>query len=309
MITYRSVHSLQSLHHQLIGNMNECGDENVNNPVEPLEVKHRKERKELQAKIQSLKKSTPKGDKKRNREIKSQVAVLENELQNKHEQELEKLTEEIKEGELKKTVEPQHMVNHSNFSKVSKAKRRQEKKSLRAKHQQELEEKARVEYQTSARYTEEEKIRHILGKLNLQVKSMISDGNCLYYAISDQLKSSFSPYTSNELRSLTSEYMLSHADDFMPFLTKPNSEECYTQHEFEKYCADIAETAAWGGQVELRALSHVLKISISVIQADAPVVKIGEEYQDRDSIILTYHRHEFGLGEHYNSVQSTDDNC
>lgn len=54
---------------------------------------------------------------------------------------------------------------------------------------------------------------------------------------------------------------------------------------------------------QLRALSHVLKCKIEVIQATGPPVILGEEYKNNRHIILTYHRHMYGLGEHYNSVQ------
>lgn len=71
--------------------------------------------------------------------------------------------------------------------------------------------------------------------------------------------------------------------------------------EFGKYCDDIVNTAAWGGQLELRALSHILQTPIEILQADAPPVIVGEEYP-RDPLVLVYMRHVYGLGEHYNSV-------
>jgi OTU domain-containing protein 6 len=54
---------------------------------------------------------------------------------------------------------------------------------------------------------------------------------------------------------------------------------------------------------QLRALSHVLKCCIEVIQATGPSVLVGEEYQDKKQAILTFHRHMYGLGEHYNSTK------
>lgn len=51
-------------------------------------------------------------------------------------------------------------------------------------------------------------------------------------------------------------------------------------------------------------MSHVLKRPIEVIQAKGPVIIVGEEYKDKGfcPVTLTYHRHMYGLGEHYNSV-------
>lgn len=54
---------------------------------------------------------------------------------------------------------------------------------------------------------------------------------------------------------------------------------------------------------QLRALSHVLKCCIEIIQATGPSVLVGEEYQDKKQAILTFHRHMYGLGEHYNSTK------
>lgn len=96
-----------------------------------------------------------------------------------------------------------------------------------------------------------------------------------------------------------------------------NSGFNFTLDEFEKYCNEIADTAAWGGQLEVRipenmstlkhhnppfayffmsmlfifsprqlkALSQVLQLPIEVIQAESPSIIIGEEY-DKPTITL-----------------------
>ncbi len=60
-------------------------------PLETLEKQHRKERKELQAKIQALKKSVSKGDKKKKKEVTEESAKLEADLDRKHQEEREQL--------------------------------------------------------------------------------------------------------------------------------------------------------------------------------------------------------------------------
>ncbi|XP_063761866.1 uncharacterized protein LOC134879338 [Eleginops maclovinus] len=82
--------------------------------------------------------------------------------------------------------------------------------------------------------------------------------------------------------------------------------EMYTTDEFEKYCSDVEHTAAWGGHLELRALTQVLHLPMEVIQADSPPIKIGEEF-DSEPITLIYMHHAYGLGEHYNSVEQLKD--
>lgn len=65
-------------------------------------------------------------------------------------------------------------------------------------------------------------------------------------------------------------------------------------------------SAEWGGQLEIKALSECLQRPIFVYEANAPVVKMGEEFYNPHSpeqpIRLTYHKHYYALGEHYNSV-------
>ncbi|KAI5736195.1 hypothetical protein M8J76_013418 [Diaphorina citri] len=58
-------------------------------PQEILLQRHRKEKKELQAKVQILKKS--KGDKKKKKEVTEQIAQLESELNDRHTKELAEL--------------------------------------------------------------------------------------------------------------------------------------------------------------------------------------------------------------------------
>jgi OTU domain-containing protein 6 len=65
--------------------------------------------------------------------------------------------------------------------------------------------------------------------------------------------------------------------------------------------------AEWGGQLELKALSNSLETCITVYEASsAPVLRMGEEYLDGSSALppirLSYHKHYFALGEHYNAV-------
>merc|ERR1711909_199047 len=79
--------------------------------------------------------------------------------------------------------------------------------------------------------------------------------------------------------------------------------EMLSDAEFQAYCNKMASTPAWGGQVELQAMATVLKRPIEVIQAEGPPMVVGEQFK-QSALVLTYHRHAYGLGEHYNSVQS-----
>jgi OTU domain-containing protein 6 len=130
--------------------------------------------------------------------------------------------------------------------------------------------------------------------------------------LEDQLREQDSALTVAALRRQAAEYMQSHSDDFMPFLTNLSTGDMYTPEEFGKYCDDIVNTVAWGGQLELRAPSHILQTPTEILQADVPPTIVGEEYP-RNPLVLVYMRHAYSLGEHYNSVtqlvNSATENC
>uniref|UniRef100_A0A8D2D1R7 ubiquitinyl hydrolase 1 n=1 Tax=Sciurus vulgaris TaxID=55149 RepID=A0A8D2D1R7_SCIVU len=254
---------------------------------EQLVRRHHKEKKELQAEIQGMKNAVPKNDKKRRKQLTEDVAKLEKEMDQKHKEELEQLRLTCKENKIDSVA-------------ISKAQKRQEKKAALEKEGEERIAEAEIENLSGARHVESEKLAQILAAKELEIKQIPSDGHCMYRAIANQLKEQDCALTVAALRRQTAEYMQSHVEDFLPFLTNPNSGNMYTP-EFGKYCDDIVNTATWGGQLELRALSHILQTPIEIIQADSPAIIVGEEYSKKP-LILVYMRHAYGLGGHYNSV-------
>lgn len=281
-------------------------------PEELLAKQHRKEKKDLQAKIQSMKNAVPKNDKKRRKQMTEEIAKLEADLINKHEDELKQLrcSPDIKVQEIISDVEAltvhSEPQQESKQPRVTKAQKRRDKKAAQEKERECRIADGEVENLLGARHQEGLKLAQKLSQQQLQIKEISSDGHCMYRAIEDQLaQRSPEPrgvMNVKELRCRTAEHIRSHAEDFLPFLTNPNTGDLYTTDEFEKYCNDVEHTAAWGGQLELRALTHVLQLPIEVIQADSATINIGEEYND-ERITLVYMRHAYGLGEHYNSVE------
>ncbi|XP_066290767.1 deubiquitinase OTUD6B-like [Branchiostoma lanceolatum] len=288
------------------------GEENLS-PAEKLAKKHKQERKELQAKLQQMKNSVPKNDKKRKKQLTVEIAQLEAELDERHLREEAELqagsgdaSEEqdaVTEGVGGLQVTDAAQGQQPQKQKVSKAQKRREKKAAKDKERDQRIAESEVDNLSGARHMETQKIKALLRDRQLAVKEISSDGHCLYNAVAEQLKQVGDEKSMLGLRQLTAEYMKSHTDDFLPFLSKHDTGDPYTPEEFEDYCNDIANTAAWGGQLELQALSRILKCSIEVIQAEGPAIKIGEEYDTKLPIILTYHRHMYGLGEHYNTVR------
>jgi len=100
--------------------------------------------------------------------------------------------------------------------------------------------------------------------------------------------------------------MLQNSSEFMPFIDAVE-EGTISQEKFKEYCDAVANTSAWGGQLELKALVHALKLPITIFTADekAPNIEMGQEYNtalNTTTLYLSYHLHAYSLGEHYNSV-------
>lgn len=53
------------------------------------------------------------------------------------------------------------------------------------------------------------------------------------------------------LRLLTSQYMKAKKSDFLPFLSDSNSGDILNDEQYQSYCDQVANTAAWGGQIEV----------------------------------------------------------
>ncbi|RZF33920.1 hypothetical protein LSTR_LSTR012262 [Laodelphax striatellus] len=284
---------------------------------EDMSQKHKREKKELQAKIQSLKKSAPKGDKKKKREITEEISRLELEMEKRHDEETAQLcgfnanitnvTDEMNNLSVDGEIADDDLdeVPGLRQHRLTKAQRRRDKKATILKERELRISEQEVQNIHGARNVETETIKKILKQRDLMIYEIPSDGNCLYCAIEHQLKTEegLGAPGVNELRLMTSKFLRENSVDFLPYLSHPDTGEMLTEVQFEDYCDQVANTPAWGGEVELRALSHLLKCRFEIIQSTGPAIVIGGEYKNGKQIVLTYHRHMYGLGEHYNSVQ------
>jgi len=281
-------------------------------PHEALLKVHRKEKKDLQAKIQALKKTASKGDKKKKKDINDEITKLESELTEKHKLELlevetSKIT--IKEAETNGDnphSDADYLDNDivEKEQRVSKAQKRREKKAEKDKQRLLEIEKQEEENKNGIRHLEQEKIKSLLSKRSLKLAEIPSDGDCMFAGLVHQLAQLGQSSTVTDLRKSTAMELTENKSEYSPFLSNPRTGEMLSDTEFQAYCNKMASTPAWGGQVELQALATVLKRPIEVIQAEGPAMVVGEQFQQK-ALVLTYHRHAYGLGEHYNSVQSS----
>jgi len=211
---------------------------------------------------------------------------------------------------------------------ASQAQKRREKKE---KKQAEREQKIAEElagYGDSRRVVEEEALATQLLPYGLMLRDIPPDGNCLYRAVEDQLqeavraeaaaggsdastagrsaKSAADVPMYEQLRQSAVDYMRSHEDEFAPFVLPeaeegPEGEDASVQ--FQKYCDVMAGPAVWGGQAELSALAHVVRRTIQVFSVGMPPVTMGEEYAGNGPALrVSFQRHAYELGEHYNSL-------
>ncbi|KAK9201780.1 hypothetical protein WN944_016987 [Citrus x changshan-huyou] len=287
--------------------------------------RHRKEISQLQNKETELKKAAAKGSKAeqkaKKKQVEEEISRLSAKLREKHAKELASLGYSSSNGNEKsnldnlvKAVAGVTVTSQHDQAKPSKGTKRREKRAQQeaAREQRIQEEQSNI---VSDRTVEDEKLEKKLGPLGLTVNDIKPDGHCLYRAVEDQLahlSGGASPYNYQQLRQMVAAYMRDHSSDFLPFYLSENmigEDSAQSQVErFENYCKEVESTAAWGGELELRALTHCLRKHIMIYSGSFPDVEMGKEYSNGgsdssgSSIILSYHRHAFGLGEHYNSV-------
>jgi OTU domain-containing protein 6 len=76
-----------------------------------------------------------------------------------------------------------------------------------------------------------------------------------------------------------------------------------TPQQFEKYCVAIRDTAVWGGEPEILALSRAFAVPIHVIQSGSPPIVEhnpslpGRGHANKKAARISYHRRMYGLGE------------
>ena len=155
-------------------------------PQEKLEKVHRKEKKELQAKIQALKNSIPKGDKKKKKEVTAEIAKLESDLDQKQSAEmLDLLTDNMSISDEQPTnddtCDNQNTAStEAREPRVSKAQKRREKKAEKQKQRLEDIEKQEEENLTGQRHLEQEAIKRLLEARGLTLHIIPSDGDCMF---------------------------------------------------------------------------------------------------------------------------------
>ena len=295
--------------------------------MEELQSKHRKEQRDLQGRITQKKKNATK---KTRKGVNDECDRLQRELQDRQQAEIGGLTGSLRpdidslhiEDELKEeNSEPppvdgpantkpadlspseeistpsQHSSKKPNRQKARLARRAAEQESQAA---QAAEEAAKL---PDLRKQEIAAMREQFEKLGLAEVSIRPDGHCMYSAVAmllqetstDERKFDFTglrPYQA--VRVETASFISKHPTEFEAFLEEP----------IDQYTKKIETTAEWGGQLELQAIARAYCVDINVLQADGRIENIESGgASEAEPIWLTYYRHSFGLGEHYNALK------
>ncbi|KAF9102221.1 hypothetical protein BGX27_011124 [Mortierella sp. AM989] len=309
---------------------------------EELKARHKKELRDLNARVTALKKTATKGDKKKKKEVTAEAAQLEHSLSQQQEKEEKEwislhgtnssvnngsgstdtqVEEEDEQDEFDVndipidhlTIEPvttkkqpQQQQQQQQSSGGKKPNRQKARKDRKAQALKELQDEAEEEVagQVNMNEVERKAIEELAQVMGVAVKDITPDGHCLYNAVADQLSQHYQLKTTvKDLRHDTAEYMRENSDDFIPFLSNKQGDMMSPQ-DFTEYCSELESTAVWGGQPELLAISRVHRVPIWVVQMGSPTVKLSADaYPSKTPLMVSYHRHMYGLGEHYNSLR------
>ena len=296
--------------------------------MEELISRHRKEQRELQARVTQKKKAATK---KTRKGVNEECTKLEAELKQQQAQEIAALNGEpaeedstnsdtldqdeeevsrdgvadapsITEDEL--TSHVSNLTVNPSTTSTKKPNRQKERLARRAAEQDRIAKEAAAEAAAmpDLRALERTAMLEAFKKRGLQEKVVRADGHCLYASIADQVRQigqevKIGPVEGKEedyklVRQVAADYISNHPDDFVPFLEEP----------IDSYVIKVRDTGEWGGHVELIALANAYNLKICVLNGEGTVLEIGPG-DDEKKIWLAYYKHGFGLGEHYNSLR------
>lgn len=135
-----------------------------------------------------------------------------------------------------------------------------------------------------------QKLDSYLSERGFRIERVDADGSCLFSSFSVHIPTS----TSLELRTEAVRHMLSHPDDFEPFIDS----EAYPGG-FKDYCTRMLASSTWGSQLELQALSQTRQVNVVVFQTGdkARIDMVNFSPSTAPCVTISYHD-----GEHYNTV-------
>ncbi|KAI9824940.1 MAG: hypothetical protein M1832_001545 [Thelocarpon impressellum] len=291
--------------------------------MEELLARHRKEGRDVQARVTQLKKAS---SKKTRRAVNAECDALERALRERHAGEVATVegsgtaamaSEGEEEGDspadavedLARDLENAHVEAPAPTpapaapAAQKKANRQKARLARRAAEQESQAAQAAAEAASlpDRRGQERARMAEAFEARGLREKEIRPDGHCLYSAVAEGLEGLGISLEGEggggyqAVRRAAAEYMRKEPEAFEAFLEEP----------LEAYTRKITDTAEWGGQLELVALARAYGVGVSVLQGDGHVERIagGGDVGEEKEVWLAYYRHGFGLGEHYNALR------
>lgn len=140
--------------------------------------------------------------------------------------------------------------------------------------------------------------RKQLSTIGLRWKDIVGDGNCLFRSVADCLHGDEGLHA--DARTKCCSELAGSRDEYAPFVL---DEEDAGGGDFDKYLHAMREDGAWGGNIEIQAVSKAYRINICVHQVDQPPwLVINWPSTIAKTIHLAYQG-----GEHYDAVRGVGD--
>ena len=265
---------------------------------ESVEQRQQRERDELENEISKmLAAAKSKNERKR---LNQQAEKMRRDLYEKHESEAEDpavaLARQISEqsGEA-----PTPAANPAPEDDAA-AKAEQKKQQNRERRQRKQQKKMQMEHEFAENLKnvrtkgeiEIEELTAQLHKIHLKMHPVMGDGHCLYRAVAFNLaragRQEFSEFTA--VRAACADEMRKNREKYQDFV----GAECY-----DAYCDKVQNSAEWGGEVELSALSNAFQMSFIVHRRGQEPMKHGDYETTSQVAFLEFFT---TSGGHYNSV-------
>lgn len=174
----------------------------------------------------------------------------------------------------------------------------QQREAERAKSIQEAE--AEAQSAPDKRQIEIDALAKIESENGLKEFQVEPDGHCLFHSIADQLEQRYGiKEPASSLRSKAAQIIRENRDLFAPYLL---DEASGIVRDAEDYAKELEDTAMWGGDLEIIALSKAYKCPIRIYFGFQPTLTINKDFEG-ESLNISYHRSMYGLGAHYNSLR------
>ncbi|EFQ97923.1 OTU domain-containing protein 6B [Nannizzia gypsea CBS 118893] len=287
--------------------------------MEELQARHRKEQRDLQARITQKKKSATK---KTRKGVNDECESLQRQLLEKQQAEISQLNGEVDAGDgdtinqinqldvkdndedegpevlhtNEKTVCSVPPVNtstpvDSTIERAPGPRRGNRQKARLARRAAEREAEINnaaneAANQIDYRANERRAMDEAFARLKLKERDIAPDGHCLYSAVAWQLTENgiyLNPEQSKPMLAdsvKTSGYKGVRATTADFILSNANDFAPFLEESIEDYARKIKSTAEWGGQLELQAIARAYKVRINVIQGDGRI----EKFQPEDDV-------------------------